>query len=76
MNRVAVFYARFVYNHQLFSSVNYVPNVYHCNAYIKFAHSRYSFAQTHTLLEVKLGCSQCNVSLFRTICPFGRALGK
>lgn len=54
---VAVSYARFVYNHQLFCSVNYIRSVRHCNSYVKIEHDEYSFGRIDMLLIVKLECS-------------------
>ena len=57
INRSAVSYSRFVYNHQLFSGVDYIRSVRHCNSYIQFVHPKYSFGRIHSLVLVKLECS-------------------
>jgi hypothetical protein len=57
INKSAVSYTRFVYDHQLFSGINYTRCVRHCNSYIQFIHPKYSFGRIQSLVVVKLECS-------------------
>ena len=54
INRSVVSYTHFVYDHQLFSSINYTRRIRHCDSYIQFIHPKHSFGRIHSLVVVKL----------------------
>jgi hypothetical protein len=67
-------YDRFVYNHQLYSSVNYTRSKWHTNHNISFKHSVYRYGVILGLLNVKPSCcyslevsQYCECSLYSIV---------